>query len=148
MLAARLKSCPDTNLCMIRIFWCESSHANFFKYGSSNTDLLMPALRDSVARFARWTAETAVPTYDLLSAYPHTSFSMLSQHQLLDELLQCGLLFNPGVVIVLGLHFEVRLHVVMPEAAQLGADDVVFANFRRGEMNRDIQAGDEILLNA
>src|ERR1700722_5840336 len=63
-------------------------------------------------------------------------------------LLQRCLLFDPGVVIFLRLHFEIRLHVVMPKAAELGADDLIFANFRGGEMDRHIQSRDKVLLNA
>ena len=36
----------------------------------------------------------------------------------------------------------------MPEAAKLGADDFVLADFGCREMNRDVQSGDEILLDA
>ena len=36
----------------------------------------------------------------------------------------------------------------MPEATKLGTDDFVLADFCCGEMKRDVQAGDEILLDA
>src|SRR5216684_4772305 len=64
------------------------------------------------------------------------------------QLLQCRLLFNPAIVIFLRFHLEIRLHVVVPEATKLRADDFVPADFRCREMNRDVQSGDEILLDA
>src|SRR5580658_1897142 len=64
-----------------------------------------------------------------------------------SALLQSCLLLNPGVVIFLRLHLEIGLHVVMPEAAKLGADDFVLSDFCCREMNREIQARDEILLD-
>src|SRR6266446_317409 len=64
------------------------------------------------------------------------------------QLLQRRLLFNPAVVIFLRLHLEIGLHVVMPEAAKLGTNDFVPADFRRGEMNRDVQSRNEILLDS
>src|ERR1700716_3903500 len=64
------------------------------------------------------------------------------------KLLCSRLLFDPTVEIFLRLHFEVRLHVVVPKAAKLGTNDFVFANFRGGEMDRQINAGHEILLDA
>ena len=39
-------------------------------------------------------------------------------------------------------------HVVVAQAAELRADDLVLADFRGGEMNRDRQAGDGVLLQA
>src|SRR5271157_4318327 len=63
-------------------------------------------------------------------------------------LLQRCLLFDPGVVIFLRLHFQIGLHVVVAQAAQLGADNFVLTDFGRREVNRDIQTRNEILLDA
>src|ERR1700722_5786072 len=52
-----------------------------------------------------------------------------------SQLLQCSLLLYPVVVVFLRHHFQIGLHVVMPEAAKLGAHNFILANFRSGEMN-------------
>ena len=63
-------------------------------------------------------------------------------------LLQRRLLFNPGIVVFLRLHLEIRLHVVMPEAAKLGADDFVFADFVAVKWIERSKSGDEILMDS
>ncbi len=56
-------------------------------------------------------------------------------------------LLQPIVKVLLGQDFKVRLHVVVPKTAELGAHDFVFADLGRSEMQRKIQPGHEILLH-
>src|ERR1700687_3579992 len=64
-----------------------------------------------------------------------------------DELLQCRLLLQPIVEVILGQHVEVCLHVVMSEATKLGADNFVPAGLGCGEVKRNIHPGNKILLH-
>src|SRR5580700_2001085 len=64
-----------------------------------------------------------------------------------QQLLQCRLLLDPGIVVFLGLHFEIGLHVVVSKATKLGAYDFVSADFGRCEVNRDVQARHKVLLH-
>ena len=57
-------------------------------------------------------------------------------------------LLYPAVEIRLGHDFEIRLHVVMAQAAELRAYNFVLADFRRREMHRYIQAGNKVLLDS
>src|ERR1700674_106877 len=64
-----------------------------------------------------------------------------------EELLQCRLLLQPIVEVILGQHIEVCLHVVMSKATKLGADDFVPTSLGRSEVKRNIQPGNKILLH-
>ena len=64
------------------------------------------------------------------------------------ELLQCRLLLEPIIEVWLRHHFQVRLHVVVPEATKLRTDNFVLADLRCREMHRNIQSGDKILLHS
>src|ERR1700674_2909010 len=64
-----------------------------------------------------------------------------------EELLQCRLLLQPIVIVLLRKHVKVRFHVVMPQATKLGADNFVPAGLGRGEVQRNIQPGNKILLH-
>ena len=55
---------------------------------------------------------------------------------------------QPLVELVLRHHFEVGPHVVVPQPAELRAHDLVLPDLRRGEMKRDDQARNEVLLDA
>src|SRR5260370_13896220 len=48
---------------------------------------------------------------------------------------------------MLGQHVEVCFHVVMSEAAKLGADNFVLADLSCREVQRNIQTGNKILLH-
>ena len=63
-------------------------------------------------------------------------------------LLQGRFFLQPLIVVVLGHYIEIRLHVVMPEAAKLGADDFILANFGCGKVQRNVQSGNKVLLDA
>src|ERR1700704_2744851 len=64
-----------------------------------------------------------------------------------EGLLQCRLLLQPIIEVILGQYVEVCLHVVMPKATKLGADNFVPAGLGRGEVQRNIQPGNKILLH-
>ncbi len=65
---------------------------------------------------------------------------------LIDSLLR-RLVREPLLELLLRHHLEVCPHVVVPQPAELGADDLLLDRLRRGEMNGNHQAGDEILLH-
>src|ERR1700722_2649836 len=83
-----------------------------------------------------------------ISCIVPTSNEMNCFVQIKRGLLQRRLLFYPVVVVFLRHHLEIRLHVVVTEAAKLSTDDLVLANFGSREMYGKIQARNEILLHA
>src|SRR5580704_6798778 len=65
-----------------------------------------------------------------------------------DELLQGRLFFQPTIIVFLRHDFEICLHVVVPQATKLAADNFVFANLGCGEMERKIQSRNKILVHS
>ena len=59
-----------------------------------------------------------------------------------------GHALQPFLEILFGHHLKNRPHIVVAQAAQLGADDFVPACLRRREMDWDIHAGNQVLLQA
>ena len=55
---------------------------------------------------------------------------------------------QPLLVVSFRHDFQIRSHVVVAQAAQLCANDFVFADLRGSKVHWNIQAGDKVLLNA
>src|SRR5579863_9553389 len=69
-------------------------------------------------------------------------------HNKKDVLLLGNFLLHPLIEIFLRQNVEIGLHVVVAKAAQLGAKNFEASGLRGSEMKGEIQAGDEILLDA
>src|SRR6266404_7674390 len=64
-----------------------------------------------------------------------------------EQLLHCRFLLQPIIEVGLGQNVEVCLHVVMSEATKLGTNNFVLADLSGGEVQRNIQPGNKILLH-
>src|SRR5262249_51643936 len=64
------------------------------------------------------------------------------------QLKLAGLRFQPLVEVFLRHDCQIRLHVVMSEAAELRTHNLVLADLGWCEVNREIESGHEVLLNA
>src|SRR5437016_2741122 len=89
---------------------------------------------------------TAWADVSCISAHLKKSLSPRAARLRGEELLHRRLFLHPFVKIVVGQHVEVGFHVVMPQAAKLGADNLVSADFRCRKVQGNIQPGNEVLL--
>src|SRR5277367_5570573 len=65
-----------------------------------------------------------------------------------SNLLFRNFFFHPLVEIFLRQHVQISFHVVVAQTAKLSADNFVLSDFGGGKVQREIEAGNKILLNA